>query len=97
MDAVLTILREVRRLRAQNARHDLSAILRAFEASRYGVRTCVDFADFGEAHAANLEIVGLSRGVRSHECFSLDLDEVAGVRVRFIPRDAGLVWARRQA
>jgi predicted transposase YbfD/YdcC len=91
MDTVLTILREVRDPRAYNARHDLSAILFiTLAASLCGARTCVDFADFGEANAADLaEIVGLPHGVPSHDCFSrvfrlLDPDEVGAVLLRFV-------------
>lgn len=90
MEPVLTILREVRDPRAFNARHDLSAILYiALAATLCGARTCVDYADFGEMNAADLaEVVDLSHGAPSHDCFSrlfrlLDADEVAPLLTRF--------------
>ena len=90
METVLTILRDVRDPRAFNVRHDLSAILYiALAATLCGARTCVDYADFGEANAADLaEIVDLPHGPPSHDCFSrlfrlLDADEVAAVLTRF--------------
>ncbi len=90
MEPVLTILKEIRDPRDFNARHDLSAILYiALAASLCGGRTCVDYADFAEANAADLaEIVDLPHGAPSHDTFSrlfrlLDADEVAAALTRF--------------
>jgi len=90
MEALLTILREVRDPRDMNSRHDLSSILFiALAATLCGAKSCVDYADFGSANEEALaEIVDLPHGAPSHDCFSrlfrlLDGDEVAAAFARF--------------
>ena len=90
MEAILTILRQVRDPRDINARHDLSAILfLALAATLCGAKTCVDMADFAEANAEMLvEIVPLPHGTPSHDCFSrvfrlLDPAELEAALQRF--------------
>lgn len=72
MVPVLTILREVRDPRDQNARHDLAELLFvALAATLCGAKICVDIAEFVEAQADNLrEIVPLPHGPPSHDTFS---------------------------
>jgi predicted transposase YbfD/YdcC len=90
MDSLLSILRTIRDPRDFNARHDLSAMLFiALAASLCGAKTCVDYADFGEANEADLaEIVDLPHGAPSHDSFSrvfrlLDPTEMEGALSRF--------------
>lgn len=90
METLLSIFDEVRDPRDINARHDLSSILFiALAATLCGAKSCVDYADFGEANEAELgEIVDLSNGVPSHDCFSrtfrlLDPSEVSLALKRF--------------
>jgi predicted transposase YbfD/YdcC len=90
MESLLTILREVRDPRDVNTRHELSSILFiALAASLCGAKSCVEYADFGAANAAELsQIIDLKHGAPSHDCFSrvfrlLDADEVAAALARF--------------
>lgn len=90
MQTILSILDEVRDPRDFNARHDLGSILFiALAATLCGAKTCVDYADFGEANASMLaEIVDLPHGTPSHDCFSrifrlLDADEISAALARF--------------
>lgn len=91
MKGLLVILEEVRDPRKENARHDLASILFiAVAATLCGEKTCVDFADFAEAHFETLhEIVALPHGPPSHDTFSrilrvLDPDELAVALNRFV-------------
>jgi predicted transposase YbfD/YdcC len=84
MEALITILREVRDPRDFNARHDCSAMLFvALMATLCGAKSCVDYADFAAAHEEDLgEIVDLPHGAPSHDSFSrlfrlLDPEEMA--------------------
>lgn len=84
METLLSIFREVRDPRDMNARHELSSVLFiALAASLCGAKSCVDYADFGEANEEDLsQIIDLPHGVPSHDCFSrlfrlLDPDELA--------------------
>lgn len=97
MEGLLVILAEVRDPRRENARHDLAAILFiALAGTLCGEKTCVDFADFADAHFDVLrEIVDLPHGPPSHDTFSrvfrvLDPHELATALER-------LVAAMRQA
>lgn len=90
MQAIITILREVRDPRDFNARHDLGAMLFvALAATLCGAKSCVDIAAFAAAHEEVLgEIVDLSHGVPSHDSFSrlfrlLDPVELDGALRRF--------------
>lgn len=91
MEGLLVIFEEVRDPRKENARHDLAAILFiALAATLCGEKTCVDFADFADAHFEVLrDIVDLPHGPPSHDTFSrifrvLDPDELAIVLQRFV-------------
>jgi predicted transposase YbfD/YdcC len=72
MEALITILREVRDPRDFNARHDCAAMLFvAVMATLCGAKSCVDYADFVAAHEAEMaEIVDLPHGAPSHDSFS---------------------------
>ena len=84
MEALMTILREVRDPRDFNARHDCAAMLFiSLIATLCGAKYCVNFADFAVANQDNLlEFVDLPHGAPSHDSFSrlfrlLDPDEMA--------------------
>jgi hypothetical protein len=72
MQALVTIFREVRDPRDDNARHDLAAMLFiALAATLCGAKTCVDIADFAAANEAELaQIVDLPHGAPSRDSFS---------------------------
>jgi predicted transposase YbfD/YdcC len=81
--ALLTIFREVRDPRRDNARHDLADMLFvALAAVLCGAKTCVDMADFAESRLDMVrDIVDLAHGAPSHDTFSrvfclLDPDEL---------------------
>jgi len=91
MRGLLVVLEEVRDPRKENARHDLASILFIAVAGMLcGEKTCVDFADFADAHFETLdEIVDLSHGPPSHDTFSrvfrvLDPGELAIALGRFV-------------
>ena len=91
MRGLLVIFEDVRDPRKQNARHDLASILFiALAATLCGEKTCVDFADFADAHFDVLrEIVDLPHGPPSHDTFSrifriLDPGELAIVLQRLV-------------
>jgi predicted transposase YbfD/YdcC len=91
VEGLLVIFDEVRDPRRENARHDLASILFiALAATLCGEKTCVDFADFAEAHFDVLrEIVELPHGPPSHDTFSrifrvLDPGELGLVLQRFV-------------
>jgi predicted transposase YbfD/YdcC len=91
VEGLLVIFEEVRDPRKENARHDLASILFiALAATLCGEKTCVDFADFADAHFEVLrEIVDLPHGPPSHDTFSrifrvLDPHELANVLQRFV-------------
>jgi predicted transposase YbfD/YdcC len=84
MEALITILREVRDPRDFNARHDCAAMLFiSLIATLCGAKSCVDFADFAAANKDDMaEIVDLPHGAPSHDSFSrlfrlLDPEEMA--------------------
>jgi len=84
MQSAIVILREVRDPRDVNARHDVGAILfLALMATLCGAKSCVEIAEFVEAHETELSgIVDLSHGPPSHDTFSrlfrlLDPSELA--------------------
>ncbi len=84
MEALITILREVRDPRDYTARHDCAAMLFiSLIATLCGAKTCVDFADFTVTNEVTLrEFVDLPHGAPSHDSFSrlfrlLDPDEMA--------------------
>ena len=84
MEALITILREVRDPRDFNARQDCGGMLFiSLIATLCGAKSCVDFADFAAANEDELaEIVDLPHGAPSHDSFSrlfrlLDPDEMA--------------------
>jgi predicted transposase YbfD/YdcC len=84
MEALITILREVRDPRDFNARHDCAAMLFiSLIATLCGAKSCVDFADFAASNEEDLlEFVDLPHGAPSHDSFSrlfrlLDPDEMA--------------------
>jgi len=88
---LLVIFEEVWDPRRENARHDLASILFiAVAATLCGEKTCVDFAEFAEAHFEVLrEIVDLPHGSPSHDTFSrvfrvLDPGELVIVLGRFV-------------
>jgi hypothetical protein len=90
MQALLTILHEVRDPRDINARHPCASLLFiSLLATLCGAKSCVDIADFAAAHAEELaQIVDLPHGAPSHDCFSrlfhlLDPEEMAQVLTRF--------------
>lgn len=90
MEALITILREVRDPRDMNARHICASMLFiSLMATLCGAKSCVDFADFAAANAADLaEIVDLPHGAPSHDAFSrlfrlLDPDETAKAFLAF--------------
>jgi predicted transposase YbfD/YdcC len=90
MESLICIFREVRDPRDFNARHDLPAMLFvALAATLCGAKSCVDIADFAAANEADLaEIVDLSHGAPSHDCFSrlfrlLDPEQMVEVFARF--------------
>jgi predicted transposase YbfD/YdcC len=72
MDAVITILREVRDPRDANARHECASMLfAALIATLCGAKNCVQIADFCAANLADLkEFVDLRYGAPSHDSFS---------------------------
>jgi predicted transposase YbfD/YdcC len=91
MEGLLVVFEEVRDPHKENARHDLASILFiAVAATLCGEKTCVDFADFADAHFEVLrEIVALPHGPPSHDTFSrifrvLDPCELAMVLERFV-------------
>lgn len=91
MKGLLVIFEDVRDPRRENARHDLASILFiAVAATLCGEKTCVDFAEFAEAHFEVLsEIVELPHGPPSHDTFSrvlrvLDPGELVIVLARFV-------------
>lgn len=91
MEGLLTIIREVRDPRDENARHDLSSILFiALAATLCGAQNCVDFADFAEGRLEELsQIVPLPHGAPSHDTFSrvfrlLDPEELAKAFTAFM-------------
>lgn len=90
MQSIVTIFREVRDPRDVNARHDLGAMLFiALAATLCGAKSCVDIADFADAHGDTLgEIVDLTHGAPSHDSFSrlfrlLDPGELGTALTRF--------------
>lgn len=90
MEALITILREVRDPRDFNARHDCASMLFvALMATLCGAKSCVDIADFCLVNATELsEIVDLPHGAPSHDSFSrlfrlLDPDEMATAFMAF--------------
>lgn len=90
MQSIVTIFREVRDPRDFNARHDLGAMLFiSLAATLCGAKSCVDIADFADAHADTLaEIVDLTHGAPSHDSFSrlfrlLDPGELGAALTRF--------------
>jgi predicted transposase YbfD/YdcC len=72
MNAVITILREVRDPRDANARHDCAAMLfTTLIAMLCGAKTCVAIADFCAAHLGDLEeFLDFPHGAPSHDSFS---------------------------
>jgi predicted transposase YbfD/YdcC len=91
MQALLTILRQVRDPREENARHCLSDILFiALSATLCGAKTCVEIADFAAAHEEHFaDWLGLPHGAPSHDTFSrvfrlLDPGELERVLVLFL-------------
>ena len=90
MEALITVLREVRDPRDFNARHDCASMLFvALMATLCGATSCVDIADFCATNEADLsEIVDLAHGAPSHDSFSrlfrlLDPDEMAAAFTAF--------------
>lgn len=90
MNAMITILREVRDPRDANARHDCASMLFAsLVAILCGAKSCVEIADFCAANLADLrEFVDFPHGAPSHDCFSrlfrlLDPDELAKALAAF--------------
>lgn len=84
MNALMTILREVRDPRDYNARHDCAAMLfGALLATLSGCKSCVEIADFCAANIDELaEVVDFPHGSPSHDSFSrlfrlLDPEEMA--------------------
>lgn len=84
MNALLTILREVRDPRDCNARHDCAAMLfAALLATLCGCKNCVEIADFCAAYIEELgDVVEFPHGPPSHDSFSrlfrlLDPEEMA--------------------
>jgi predicted transposase YbfD/YdcC len=91
MEPILSILRQVRDPREENARHRLSDILFiALAATLCGAKTCVDIADFAEGHEEHLrEWLDLPHGAPSHDTFSrvfrlLDPGELERVLIGFL-------------
>lgn len=72
MEAMITILREVRDPRDCTARHDLADMLFvSLVATLCGVTTCTDYAHFAADNLEELrEFVDLANGAPSHDCFS---------------------------
>lgn len=72
MEVFLSILRQVRDPREENARHSLSAILFiALGATLCGAKTSVEIAEFGEAHEEHLcGWIDIPHGAPSHDTFS---------------------------
>lgn len=90
MEALISILREVRDPRDVNARHDCASMLfLALMAMLCGAKNCVDIADFCVVNLEDLaEIVDLPHGPPSHDSFSrlfrlLDPQEVARAFAQF--------------
>jgi predicted transposase YbfD/YdcC len=90
MQSIITIFRDVRDPRDINARHILGSMLFiSLAAMLCGAKSCVDIADFADAHADTLgEIVDLPHGAPSHDSFSrlfrlLDPDELGVALTRF--------------
>lgn len=84
MQALISILREVRDPRDLNARHDCGSMLFiALMAMLCGGKSCVDIADFAAANEDVLaDLVDLPHGAPSHDSFSrlfrlLDPEEMA--------------------
>lgn len=84
METLITVLREVRDPRDQNARHICASMLFvSLMATLCGAKSCVDIADFCAANVADLsQIVDLPHGAPKHDSFSrlfrlLDPDEMA--------------------
>jgi len=90
MQSIIGIFREVRDPRDINARHILGSMLFiSLAATLCGAKSCVDIADFADAHEDTLgEIVDLPHGAPSHDSFSrvfrlLDPEELATALTRF--------------
>ena len=104
MNGLLTILREVRDPRDENARHDLASILFiALAATLCGEKNCVEYAAFAEGQFEALaEIVPLPHGPPSHDTFSrvfrlldpAELAEAFGAFMTALRRELGLGPAR---
>lgn len=84
MQALISILREVRDPRDLNARHDCASMLFiALMAMLCGCKSCVDIADFAAVNEDMLaDLVDLPHGAPSHDSFSrlfrlLDPEEMA--------------------
>jgi predicted transposase YbfD/YdcC len=84
VQALITILREVRDPRDCNARHDCASMLfTALLATLCGCKSCVEIADFCAAYVDDLaEVVDFPHGAPSHDSFSrlfrlLDPNEMA--------------------
>lgn len=90
MQSIITIFRDVQDPRDINARHILGSMLFvSLAATLCGAKSCVDIADFADAHVDTLgEIVDLPHGAPSHDSFSrvfrlLDPEELATALTRF--------------
>src|SRR5712671_1216761 len=90
MQSIITIFRDVQDPRDINARHILGSMLFvSLAATLCGAKSCVEIADFADAHVDTLgEIVDLPHGAPSHDCFSrifrlLDPEELATALTRF--------------
>ena len=100
MQSLITILREVRDPRDENARYELATLLfLALAATLCGAKSCVEMAEFVAGREKELgEIVDLSAGTPSHDTFSrlfrlLDPEELARVFDSFMTalrRELGL-------
>ncbi len=90
MQSIITIFRDVQDPRDINARHILGSMLFvSLAATLCGAKSCVEIADFADAHVDTLgEIVDLPHGAPSHDSFSrvfrlLDPEELATALTRF--------------
>jgi predicted transposase YbfD/YdcC len=90
MQSIITIFRDVQDPRDINARHILGSMLFiSLAATLCGAKSCVDIADFADAHVDTLgEIVDLPHGAPSHDSFSrvfrlLDPEQLATALTRF--------------
>lgn len=97
MSSMITILREVRDRREQNARHVLAEVLfLALAATLCGAKNCVEIGEFADGREDELrEIVPLRNGTPSYDTFSrvfrlLDPEELARAFAAFMAalRDA---------